>query len=120
MAHHHFTQQSAGSGRVSTADYVDETNIINELRQIVEDLAIIVGQVKLGDGTYPADGTTGATATNVVQHNYSGEAEPTVDDDSSEGYAKGSEWIYDERFWKCVDATEGAAVWKEMTYEELS
>jgi len=121
MANHKYTQESAGSGRVSTADYVDEINIINEARQILEDLAIIVGQSKLGDGNYPADGTVGTVATNVRKCNYSAVAEPTISDDSSEGYAVGSEWIYDERIWKCVDATEGAAVWKELDYvEELS
>jgi hypothetical protein len=121
MANHHFTQQSAGSGRVSTADYVDEINIINELRQIVEDLAIIVGQSKLGDGNYPADGTAGVLADNVKKCNYEAVAIPTVDDDSDEGYSKGSFWIYDEEAYICVDATVGAAVWKQITYyEELS
>jgi hypothetical protein len=119
MAIHKYTQADT-TGRVTTEHYVDEINIINELRQIAEDLAIIVGQSKLGDGNYPADGTVGATATNIVKMNYEATAEPTIDDDSGEGYAKGSEWIYDERFWKCVDATEGAAVWKELTYEILS
>ena len=121
MANHKYTQESAGSGRVSTSDYVDEINIINELRQIAEDLAIIVGQVKLGDGNYPADGTTGAVANYVKKCNFEAVAEPGVTDDTTEGYAVGSEWIYDERIWKCVDATEGAAVWKELDYvEELS
>ena len=68
MANHKYTQESAGSGRVAAGtDFVDEINIINEVRQILEDLAIIIGQAKLGDGQYPADGTTGATATNVVK-----------------------------------------------------
>lgn len=121
MANHFYSQQSAGNGRVSTADYVDEVNIINELRQIVEDLAIIVGQLKLGDSNYPADGTVGVLASNVKKCNFEAEAEPTVNDDTTKGYAKGSEWIYNETAYKCVDATEGAAVWKEMTYyEELS
>ena len=120
MAKHHYTQQDT-SARVTTGHYVDEINIINEARQILEDLAIIVGQLKLGDGNYPADGTVGVIATNVKKCNYGAEAEPTVDDDTGEGYAVGSEWIYDQRFWKCVDATEGIAVWKEISYvEELS
>lgn len=113
MPKHKYTQGDASS-RVTTSHYVDEINIINELRQIVEDLAIIVGQVKLGDGQYPADGTVGVIANYVKKNNYSAEAEPTVDDDAGEGYAVGSEWIYDGRFWKCVDATEGSAVWKEV------
>lgn len=118
MANHKFTQQSAGSGRVSTADYVDEINVINELRQIVEDLAIILGQVKLGDGNYPADGTVGTVANYLKKCNYEAVAIPTVDDDSGEGYAKGSFWIYNEIGYMCVDATEGAAVWKQITNEE--
>ena len=44
MAQHKYTQGT--SGRVTTADYVDEINIVNELRQIAEDLATIIGQVK--------------------------------------------------------------------------
>ena len=119
MANHKYTQGT--NARVTTSDYVDETNIINEVRQILEDLAIIVGQLKLGDGNYPADGTVGVLATNVKKCNYEATAIPTVDDDSGEGYAKGSEWIYNETAYKCVDATEGAAIWKEMTYyEDLS
>ena len=122
MANHKYTQESAGGGRVAAgSDYVDEVNIVNEQRQIAEDLAIIVGQEKLGDGNYPADGTAGTVATNVRKCNYGAEAEPTVNDDETDGYAIGSEWIYAQRFWKCVDATEGMAVWKEISYvEELS
>ena len=118
MADHKYTQESAGSGRVAAGtDFVDEINIINEVRQILEDLAIIVGQVKLGDGNYPADSTTGATATNVVKNNFTAIALPTVNEDSGDGYSKGSTWIYDEEAYICVDATEGAAIWKGITNE---
>lgn len=118
MANHHFTQQSAGNGRVSTADYVDEINIINELRQIAEDLAIIVGQIKLGDGNYPADQTSGALATNVKKNNFEAINYPLVTDDETKGYSKGSLWIYDVDAWICTDATEGFAIWREITNEE--
>lgn len=119
MAHHRFTQESAGNGRVSTADYVDEINIINELRQIVEDLAIIVGQMKLGDGNYPADGTVGVLASNVKKCNFEATTYPLVTDDETKGYSKGSLWIYEDAY-ICTDATEGLAIWKIITEEELS
>jgi len=119
MANHKYTQESAGSGRVApTLDFMDEVNIPNELRKIVEDLATIIGQAKLGDGNYPADGTTGTVATNVVKNNFAAEASPEVTDDEADGYAKGSLWIYDVDAWICTDATEGAAIWREITNEE--
>ena len=120
MANHKYTQQSAGSGRVAAGlDYVDEINIVNELRKIVEDLATIIGQVKLGDGQYPADQSSGILATNVKKNNFEGEAYPLVTDDETKGYSKGSIWIYQEAY-ICTDATEGYAIWREMTNEPTS
>ena len=116
MANHKYTQGT--SGRVTTADYVDELNIINELRQIVEDLATIIGQVKLGDNLYPANGSIGILATNVVKNNFAGGADPTADDDETLGYSKGSIWIYDGEAYICVDATESSADWKGITNTE--
>ena len=116
MANHKYTQGTAG--RVTTADYSDEMNIINELRQIVEDLATIIGQVKLGDNLYPANGSIGILATNVVKNNFAAIAYPTITDDSSEGYSKGSIWIYDGEAYICVDATESSADWKGITNTE--
>ena len=117
MAQHKFTQGT--SGRVTTADYVDELNIINELRQIVEDLATIIGQVKLGDNLYPANGSIGILATNVVKNNFAAETTPWEEDDETQGYSKGSLWLSLEgprEAFICTDATEGAAVWRILTY----
>ncbi len=113
MAQHKFTQGT--SGRVTTADYMDELNIINELRQIVEDLATIIGQVKLGDNLYPANGSIGILATNVVKNNLNADADPTIDDDETLGYSKGSLWVYNGEAYICVDATESSADWKGIT-----
>ena len=113
MAQHKFTQGT--SGRVTTADYMDELNIINELRQIVEDLATIIGQVKLGDNLYPANGSIGILATNVVKNNFNADAEPEATDDETEGYSKGSIWIYEVAAYICVEATEDDAVWARIT-----
>ena len=120
MANHKYTQESAGGGRVAPGDdYVDEINIVNELRKIVEDLATIIGQVKLGDGQYPADQSNGIVAINVKKNNFEGEAYPLVTDDETKGYSKGSIWIYQEAY-ICTDATEGYAIWREMTNEPTS
>jgi hypothetical protein len=122
MANHKFTQQSGGGGRVSTGDYTEELNIINELRQIIEDLAIIVGQVKLGDGNYPADSSIGILANNVKKNNFEAETTPWEEDDETQGYSRGSLWISTEGLsaWICVDATEGLAIWKMLTEEYIS
>ena len=118
MANHKYTQESARNGRVAAGlDYADEINMFNELRQIAEDLAIIIGQIKLGDGQYPADQSAGILATNVKKNNFEAIALPTANDDSGDGYSKGSIWVYNEEAYICVDATEGAALWKGITNE---
>lgn len=58
MAIHKFYQADA-NGKVTTAHKVDEKNIINELRRILNDIATTFGQTKLGDGLYPKDDTQG-------------------------------------------------------------
>lgn len=110
-----YAQESAGNGRVAPdIDYIDETNIVNEIRQVIEDHAIILGQETAG---YPANMTPNAMATNVVKMNYEAEAAPTETNDSSEGYRKGSQWIYDGLY-ICIDNTVNNAVWKKVTFEE--
>ena len=47
------------------------------------------------------------------KNNDSATAEPAVTDDASEGYEKGSRWIYDGKVWTCVNNTNNAAVWTE-------
>lgn len=119
MANHKYTQESAGSGRVAAGtDFVDEVNVTNELRQILEDLAIIVGQIKLGNGQYPADKSIGILATNVKKNNFEATNYPLVTDDETKGYSKGSIWVYDVDAYICTDATEGYAIWREITNEE--
>ena len=61
MAIYKYYQESGGSGRVNTADHVDEINIINELRVVVEDFAAALGHSKLGDGLYPKNLLAGGT-----------------------------------------------------------
>lgn len=61
MATYKYYQESAGNGRVNTADHVDEVNIINELRVVIEDFAAALGHSKLGDSAYPKNLLSGGT-----------------------------------------------------------
>lgn len=61
MANYKYYQESAGSGRVNTKDHVDEVNIVNELRVVVEDFAAALGHSKLGDSAYPKNLLAGGT-----------------------------------------------------------
>lgn len=49
--------------------------------------------------------------------NYSATSAPTVNDDSDEGYAVGSDWVdvSGGTTYKCVDSTVGAAIWNATT-----
>jgi hypothetical protein len=49
-----------------------------------------------------------------VYNNFNGIAGPTVSDDDTLGYSKGSAWIYDSEYFICIDATNGAAVWENI------
>lgn len=61
MANYKYYQESGGNGRVNTQDHVDEVNIINELRVVIEDFAAALGHSKLGDGEYPKNLLPGGT-----------------------------------------------------------
>lgn len=58
MTIHKFYQTDI-NGKVTTAHHVDEKNIINELRKILNNIANTFGQTKFGDGLYPKDDTDG-------------------------------------------------------------
>ena len=58
MTIHKFYQTDV-NGKVTTAHHVDEKNIINELRRILNDIATTFGQTRLGDGLYPKDDEQG-------------------------------------------------------------
>jgi len=55
----------------------------------------------------------------AIVKDYIGTAAPTSDDDETKGYAVGSEWIDTDasagsRVFRCIDASEGAAVWQAL------
>jgi hypothetical protein len=58
-----------------------------------------------------------ATTSAILLNNWTANVAPTVTDDSNAGYAIGSEWtdLTADKSYKLVDATVGAAVWKEIT-----
>lgn len=58
-------------------------------------------------------------SSDVPTNNYAGTAAPTVNDDVTEGYSIGSLWIdtVANEAYRCVDATNGAAVWIESTLD---
>jgi hypothetical protein len=55
---HKFYQADA-NGKMTTDHKVDEKNVINELRRILNDIATTFGQTKLGDGLYPRNDLPG-------------------------------------------------------------
>lgn len=71
--------------------------------------------IRSATNTYSDSGTYSFVYTiNNVRIQYNGLATPTVNDDSTLGYARDSFWIYDGRLWICTDSTSGAAVWNEV------
>lgn len=74
---------------------------------VVEGLAGIMGDVEDIQMTVDA----------MPKHNYAGGAAPTAGDDSEGGYSVGSMWFdtANGEIYGCVDATEGAAVWKQLS-----
>lgn len=56
-----------------------------------------------------------ATATNAPDQTTT--TDPTADDDTSQGYQIGSRWVNTatQHEWVCLDATEGAARWRNTT-----
>lgn len=60
---------------------------------------------------------TGAAAYKVIKHKLDATAAPTVDNDTDEDYEVGSKWIdvTNDEVYECVDPTDGAAVWKQLS-----
>lgn len=60
--------------------------------------------------------TNGTGVITSLKHNLAAGAAPTVNDDSSAGYAIGSRWIdtTNDDVYQAVDVTVGAAVWRQL------
>lgn len=64
---------------------------------------------------FPPGLPDGSLARAGVIKNFSAVSAPTVNDDRRHGYAEGSFWLdtANDRYYVCLDATPGAAVWRE-------
>ena len=51
------------------------------------------------------------------RNNYNATDKPRSSDDETKGYDKGSEWIYNNKFYKCVNSQAGKAEWLEVEAE---
>lgn len=69
------------------------------------------------DGSVTEHSDVGATTSAILLNNWTAAVAPVVTDDSASGYAIGSEWtdVTADKSYKLVDASVGAAVWKETT-----
>lgn len=108
----------------------------------IEKLNAILTNADLGDFASQAEAEAGVSTTktmsplrvaqaiavfaSTVPNNYEGLGPPTVNNDSSEGYAAGSVWIdtiaVPNESYRCSDPTVGAAVWLKttLTADELA
>lgn len=60
---------------------------------------------------------TGTCAHGRCQCKHDATVAPTVNDDTTDGYTLGSIWVdvTADKAYICLDNTDGAAVWKEIT-----
>lgn len=98
----------SGGGAPTDATYIVQTsNATLSNEQVLASLAtgIVIN-------------TTSTGVLTVAKWNPAATSAPTVDDDTSTGYAVGSIWIdtTGDRVYQCVDNTDGAAVWKELSF----
>jgi len=100
------TQITKLDGIEAAADVTDATNVA------------AAGAVM--DGDFAANGAmerTGAGTYTTILNKRDATVAPTVNEDSGDGYAIGSRWVdvTADKEYICLDATVGAAVWKETT-----
>jgi len=92
----------------------------------VEERIIVQGNVNVVADVIRGDEGDPVYAYSLL-HNTTATAAPTINDDTADGYAPGSIWVWpaatsnagNARIWWCLDATEGAAVWEELTIIEI-
>lgn len=96
------------NGVETSADVTDATNVAAAGAVMDSDFSGSFGAelVRVSTGSYAA-----------VKINRAATAAPTVNDDATQDYSVGSRW-YDttnDRSYTCLDATAGAAVWRETS-----
>lgn len=103
----------------SIADAVAARDKAQEWAEENEDVEVETGQYSAKHHALKA----AASAALLPQNNFSATSNPTVSDDSSQGYSVGSRWVnvtLDESF-ICVNNANGTAVWvnSSLTSDEL-
>jgi hypothetical protein len=86
-------------------------------------LSNTAGQIKDTVATHFDETTTTATQPHgLAKNKLDATAAPAVTDDSGDGYGINSIWadVTNDKVYICVDATEGAAVWKDITSSSYS
>ena len=115
MARYVYSQESGTTFKVNTTDKCDAYEDTNEVRQILNDLGELLGHSKFDD-SYPKDATAGGTIY-IKKSKLDATSAPTVNNDTTEGYEVGSIWcdVTADKGYVCLDKTDGAAVWTEIT-----
>lgn len=115
---------SAGAD-AATKTYVDNRMTVTNPDAFplgLDDFASALGTMKVlvdngsVNGNVTIDQILAADGISTVFYNLAGTADPTVTDDSSQGYEAGSVWYngVTGRLWECLSATVSAAVWRPV------
>lgn len=108
-----FLTSHSGTSRPSYAqagtEWLDTTSTPWILKRFDGSDDIIVGYIDATLNTY--------TPAGLILDKTDATTAPTVNDDDADGYSVGSKWVdvTNDRGYLCVDASTGAAVWKEIT-----
>lgn len=86
-----------------------DPNSISILQYPVKYPVILVDEIRAATGNAP-------TIQGSIKHNMEASTDPNVDDDSSEGYTKGSIWVNNNTkiSYICIDSTDGNAQWDQI------
>ena len=75
---------------------------------------------KIDGGTNSLTDGSKVRITEAMRNNFTAVTDPTVNDDSADGYTVGSEWLntVTKHLWICVDDTATAAVWEAIKTQD--
>lgn len=111
--HQNLLTQHSGTSRPSYAvagtEWLDTTTTPWKLKRFDGTDDIITGYVNATSNTY--------TPAGILLDNIAATTNPTVNEDSADGYSVGSVWVNVtlDQSYMCQDSTVGAAVWKLIT-----
>jgi len=97
--HYHSDQEINKASAVEFNKVTTNLIVANEASTTVAGLMSPVNVIKLDGLSAP------------LKNNLTAISEPTVNDDSNDGYSEGSIWVYSGTTYTCTSATNGSAVW---------